>query len=387
VLPPKVHVIVKATRLCNLRCTYCNYWREGPNQIMRFRLLAQLMRDAVADPGVRDVEFIWHGGEPTLLPVGFYRKALWLQEQFRQPGQVIRNRMQTNATRIPPEFLEMWRRYRFIVGVSLDGPPEIHDRRRIDKVGRPTSAAVRAGLVQLREAGIDPRILMVCDRTVVGAGAPRVLEHLLEIGVTRVGLLNVVPDWNAGDEPGDAYLPFPDYLRFLDEMFHLWWPQHRDAIVLRELATLAGQIAGREPALCNFQGGCFGRIFTVEPTGEVAACDRFVGDPVHQYGTLGGLERRTLQDLVRGPMLAQMSAANDAEVARLTSCEWFAVCIGGCPHDRELVDRYEREVPDGCCGLAPLLASMRDHMVATGSMPSADDRRIPVALTRRSTGP
>ena len=110
-LRPFTVMIMKATRLCNLRCTYCNQWRDGPNQIMGFEVLARATRDVLRAPGVRRVEFVWHGGEATLLPIAFYRKALWLQEQFRTPGQSVNNVMQTNATRVSDAWLEFWKRY------------------------------------------------------------------------------------------------------------------------------------------------------------------------------------------------------------------------------------------------------------------------------------
>ena len=80
-------VIMKATRLCNLRCTYCHSWRSGPNQKMTFDVLAHSIHGALRDPSVGYVDFVWHGGEVTVLPVEFYRKALWLQERFRRPDR------------------------------------------------------------------------------------------------------------------------------------------------------------------------------------------------------------------------------------------------------------------------------------------------------------
>src|SRR4029077_20302558 len=92
-----VTMIMKATRLCNLRCTYCHSWREGPNETMTFPVLARATRDALRDPSARSIDFVWHGGEATLLPLSFYRKALWLQQRFRRPGQSVHNNLQTNA--------------------------------------------------------------------------------------------------------------------------------------------------------------------------------------------------------------------------------------------------------------------------------------------------
>lgn len=139
-------IIVKATRLCNLRCTYCHSWSGDPGNKMSFEVLARAIRDGLRAPNVRNVNFVWHGGEVTLLPLSFYRKAVWLQEQFRRRGQIVTNTVQTNGTRLSREWLTFLRLYEFKIGVSLDGPPELHDRRRLDIAGRPTSERVRKSL-------------------------------------------------------------------------------------------------------------------------------------------------------------------------------------------------------------------------------------------------
>ncbi len=369
-LRPVVSVVMKGTRLCNLRCTYCNYWREGPNQVMRFPVLARAIRDVLASPRTVNVEFVWHGGEPTLLPIAFYRKALWLQQQFRRPGQVIKNRVQTNATRLSDDWIAFWQRYRFIVGVSLDGPPEVHDRRRVDRRGRPTAARVRAGLDRLQQAGLDPRLYIVIDDAVIEAGAARILDYLLEIGAQRVGLLNAVPAYTAPDAPlAGTYLPWPRYLAFLTELFRLWWPRYVDRIIFRELADLAGQLAGRPPLVCNFAGDCFGNVFTIEPTGEISACDRFLDDPNYLFGNL---LRMRLGDVEMSPRMAAIRAATRAHVDGSRACPWFAVCHGGCPHDRGLGAQHVPGFPTDCCGLAPLLAEMAAVLHATGVPPAQE---------------
>lgn len=350
---PTLVVVMKATRLCNLRCTYCHFWRSGPNQVMSFPVLARAVRDALRAPGVRHVEFVWHGGEVTLLPTAFYRKALWLQEQFRAPEQTVSNAVQTNGTHLTDEWLDFLRRYSIDVGVSLDGPPEVHDRRRVDIAGRPTAARVREGLARLRAAGIEPGVLLVVDEDIIAAGAERVLTYLLEIGADAVGLINVVPE-NAPDGPG-AYLPWQRYVEFLREVFRVWWAAHAERIIPRELADLVGQLVGRGPSTCLFAGDCFGGYLTIEPTGEISACDKYIDDRDYAFGSVvkGNLAQVAVSD-----RLAAVRDANAREVERLRGCPWFRVCHGGCPHDRRL-NTWRTVGYDGhCCGLEPLLADM-----------------------------
>ncbi len=128
-------LVVKGTRHCNLRCTYCHDWSDQPDATMSFDTLAALTAGALRDPAHSSVEFVWHGGETTLLPIEWYRRAMVLQARFRRPGQAIRNSLQTNATRLNDEWGRFLRDNHFTVGVSLDGPPEIHDQTRVDAAG------------------------------------------------------------------------------------------------------------------------------------------------------------------------------------------------------------------------------------------------------------
>lgn len=354
-LPRTVALIMKGTRLCNLRCTYCRSWAEGPDQSMPFDVLARSTQSACAAPGVDHVEFIWHGGETTLRPISFYQKAVWLQERFRRPNQRIANQLQTNGTNLSPDWLAFLKRYRFGVGVSLDGPPEVHDLRRLDVKGRPTSARVRQGIEQLQAYGIGFDIKMVLDDAVIALGAQRILDYLLEIGVREVALLNVVPEGDPDRKlPGD-YLEFQRYVGFLRELFQIWWPTHAEQITFREISDLITRLQGNRGGFCVFDENCMGGVFTIEPMGDIAACDRFQGDPSFNFGNILTSE---LANVATTPNLAKAHTETAADMDTTSRCRWFGICHGGCPHDRYV--RIHRGVSRGekCCGWAPLLTEI-----------------------------
>jgi uncharacterized protein len=352
-------VIIKATRLCNLRCTYCHSWKEGPGQVMGFPVLARTIRDAVCDASVRYVDFVWHGGEVTLLPPEYYRRALWLQEQFRRPGQIIKNTIQTNGTRFTDEWLAFICDYGIGVGVSLDGPPEIHDRRRLDVAGRPTAARVHEGLKRLRSAGITQvGVLMVVDEDVCNSAA-LLLDYLLEVGLDRVSLLNVIPPNTIEVPKRGQYLPVSRFVRFLEELFHLWWPKYHSRLRIRELDDLITKLTGGPPNLCVFAGGCFGGYLTVEPTGEVSACDKYIGDHAYSFGNVLSM---TLAEIQTSRQMSALQAENAAAVDRMRACPWFAVCQGGCPHDRYTGKRLFSGFYERCCGFSSLLSEMANTL-------------------------
>jgi uncharacterized protein len=349
-------VILKATRLCNLRCSYCHFWSADPNSNMPFEVLARAIRDALQTPGIKTVDFVWHGGETTLLPLSLYRKAIWLQQHFRQPGQTITNSLQTNGTRLTPEWINFLRQYDFKLGVSLDGPPDLHDRRRVDAAGKPTSKRVQETIAELHANGLQFGVLMVVDEDVVKLGPERLLTYFLEIGVERVGLLNVIPANTPSEEfRGETYIPWRKFVDFLIELFRVWWPTYADRISFRELSDLIGKVQGSKPATCFFAGNCMGHYLTIEPSGDVFACDKFIGDESFHFGNL---LRENLAAMSLSPSLATVRAETATAIDLTRKCHWFRVCQGGCPHDRYLRRRYNRFQDESCCGLAPLLSDI-----------------------------
>jgi uncharacterized protein len=304
------------------------------------------------------VDFVWHGGEATLRPVSFYRKALWLQQRFRQPGQKIVNSLQTNGTHLTQEWLEFVKRYDFNVGVSLDGPPEIHDCRRVDVAGRPTSEKVREGLAKLAAHGVKHGVIVVVDEEIIALGAKRLLAYLLELGVSHVALLNVVPEGDplqASRE--DPFLEFPRYIDFLRDLFHLWWSSCADRIAFREISDLLRKVRGERGRYCVYDGNCMGGYFTIEPMGEISACDKFQGDGRFRFGHVLEMD---LADISASPELLQVHAATDGDIDGTRQCHWFNVCQGGCPHDRYVRRRRNVSHDERCCGLAPLLSDIAE---------------------------
>jgi len=353
-------VIMKTTRLCNLRCVYCNSWRDGPNQVMPFETLVKLIRDMQLSPGLKHVTYVWHGGEPTLLSTRYYEKIIWLQEQFRQCGQKIENSMQTNATSISDEWVNFIKKYEISVGVSLDGPPEINDKSRLDKSNKPTSHLIRKGILKFQKANIKFGVLMVIDNEVIKVGARRILEYLDEIGVQALALLNAIPENTPiGENISGTYLPWENYVEFLREMFKLWWDKYKHKIDIREISSLVKSVKDDlSPALCYFAGNCMGQYLTVEPNGDVNACDKYVGDKEYLFGNIFNYN-------LMSELLANSTNLKKAKKELLLGneknkkCSWYKICRGSCPHDRRLNERIQPTAFKSCCGLAPLLEEIK----------------------------
>jgi uncharacterized protein len=369
-----VGLIVKATRLCNLRCAYCHEWRTGRDRRMSFRVLAATVAAALRDPGHDSVEFIWHGGEPTVLPRSFYEKAVYLQARLRRPGQRIRNALQTNATRVDGAWARFLRDNEFEVSVSLDGPPAIHDAQRRYASGRPSYDDVRRGIEVLQAHGLSVSVLMVVDRDVLELGADAVFDFFLENGITSYGLLAAkptnLPDARPGT-PAPHYVTPAEMTSFLIDVFDRWAAHGDSTIHIRELESVLRRVNGSSSSVCTLAGGCFGRYYLVETNGDVAHCDLFAGDPAY---TLGNVGSDTFADLRASPTLHALRRANATALTSLRTCPEFDVCNGWCPHERYLAYRHDPAFDAACCGLSPLITHVRGWVERR--------RAEPVAATR-----
>ncbi len=186
-------IIAKVTRGCNLRCTYCLDTHSNRTAIMSFEVLANTVGWALKGSRRRTVNFIWHGGEPTLLPRSFYRKALLLEAKFVEHDQRVSNQIQTNATRINPAWAKFLRQFDFSVGVSLDGPAPVHDTYRISRTAHGSFRDATNGVEMLRKHEIPVCVLAVVTDKTLELGADRFLDFFLESNINNLALNAVMP--------------------------------------------------------------------------------------------------------------------------------------------------------------------------------------------------
>src|SRR3954470_5287405 len=164
--PKAFHVMAKPTgAICNLDCEYCFFLsKEMLYPGSRFRMAEELQETYIrqllqAHAGVPEVIVAWQGGEPTMMGLDFFRRSIELQRQYAQPGQRILNTLQTNGTLLDDEWGEFLKEHDFLVGISIDGPPEMHDAYRVDKGGKPTFTRVLTGLDVLKRHKVDWNVL------------------------------------------------------------------------------------------------------------------------------------------------------------------------------------------------------------------------------------
>lgn len=351
----QIFVVMKATRLCNLRCTYCNYWREGPNQVMSLEMLEKATRDALSLPWVERVDFVWHGGETTLLPMSFFEKAMELQTRYKG-NRVVTNSIQTNATKLDDAWIEFFKKNEFSVGVSIDPPPERHAKYRITKSGADSWKETLAGLRRLEKSGINHGCLVVVNADLMSYGAEKFLACLDEHGITKVALLNVIPE-NSAPKAGTAnYLDWDRFVDFMIELYRLWDGKYRDRLKLREIQSLEGNVRKQKPTSCVFAGNCMGQFLTVEPSGQVSACDKYVDEKQYIFGDIS---KEPLSAILSGERLAKVQSEYFQQQDALEKCKYYDYCNGGCPHDQHLRSKLSGGETINCCGLSRLIDVMR----------------------------
>jgi uncharacterized protein len=375
-------LVVKATRLCNLRCSYCHDWRVGPDQTMSTPVLASMTRAALADMQHDAVHFVWHGGEATMLPLGFFRQALTAQAMHQRPGQVVRNTIQSNGTRITPAWARFLKANDFRVGVSLDGPPEVHDRERRYAGGGGSMADVISGMRVLRDHGVPFHVLMVVGDATLALGADSVFDFFVQHGIDRYGFNAVTPVNQPDAAPGTPTVDYVDPRRMTEFLIGIddRWRAHGDPLIwIRELEAIRRRVRGDAPGYCKLAGGCLGRYYIVEPNGDTAHCDLFLGDPAYE---LGNVTRDGFAAMRASATMAALVARRGDELDAMRSCAEFTTCNGWCPHERYLAARHDPRTSAGCCGLANLIGHIRAR--ETGAVPTRPrPLGVPVTLGAR----
>lgn len=352
------HLLAKPTgAVCNLDCDYCFFLsKEMLYPGSRFRMADDVLEAYLhqlidAHAGMPEVTIAWQGGEPTLMGLDFFRRSVEIVRARLEPGQQALHTIQTNGTLLDAEWAEFFREHDVLVGVSIDGPREIHDAFRVTKGGRGSFDRVMAGLQCLRDAGVEWNALT----TIHAANAGRGLDvyRFLRDGcgarfVQFIPIIERVPEaapdgavpWSSWrDRPlyvqsGDAVtgrsVTGEQYGRFLIDVFEEWVRRDVGDVFVQMFDVALANWAGEPPALCIHSETC-GRALALEHTGDLYACDHFVEPDF----LLGNIAERTLAEMVASPEQVAFGAAKRDTLPRYClDCDVRFACHGGCPKDR-----------------------------------------------------
>ena len=338
--PGDLQLLIKpVSGRCNLACGYCFYRRVQEKlypeaDVMSGEVLTEMIRQYLS-MGLGGSSFSWQGGEPTLAGLEFFKEAMRLMMKHGRGGQVVANSLQTNGILLDDRWADFLARYRFLVGVSVDGPPDLHNRHRGNSFDRAMKGARTA-----MKLGVEVNVLACVSREAEGR-ARETYEFLKEQGFGHVQFIPIV-EFVGGDTIRLSSCPpeiSPESCRpegygdFLIELFEVWKADESRACIrlFDSLIELAG--TGRSP-FCIFAPRC-GSYIVVEASGDLYPCDFFVREELK----IGNLFETPIPEARSTEVARAFAKIKTVRPERCRECEWWRICRGGCLKEREAARR------------------------------------------------
>jgi serine-type anaerobic sulfatase-maturating enzyme len=332
---------------CNLRCRYCYYIDK--NELYSGRALHRMTDKILEKYIIQHVEastdkvvfFSWHGGEPTLAGMDFYKKAVAIQKKHIPDGYRIINGIQTNGTLLDDKWCRFFSKENFLVGISIDGPQELHDKYRITANGGPTFTQVLHGYNLLRKYKVTTEILCVLNS--FNSGQPlRVYNFFKELGAEYMTFLPLVEQQSdsASGVTSASVNPL-EYGNFLIKVFDEWVAGDIGKVKIQVFEEAARTAFRQEHTLCIFKVNC-GGVPVIEHNGDFYSCDHFV-DKKHLLGNICDISLAELLDSPEQKAFGQVKSSTLPRFCR--ECDVLEMCNGECPRNRFI------KTPDGEYGL------------------------------------
>lgn len=316
---------------CNIACDYC-YYRTCHGDVARHRIDHALLEHTIreymqASNGA--AAFAWQGGEPLLAGLPFFERVVALQAKHALCNTVIANALQTNGMLLDDAWARFFRRYNFLVGVSVDGPQQMHDAHRVTATGKGTHALVMRKIDHLRRREVDFNILTVLHEGNVG----RARELMAFYERERFGYVQFIPGMDFVAQSPQAVpryrITAEQYGAFLCEAFDIWYGAGAPRMSIRLFDDLLSVHAGRQAGSCKHQRTC-SRTLVLESNGDAYPCDFYMSESWR----LGNVATETPAALVRRPKYLQFFALKERLPPSCRRCEYLDFCHGGCPRDR-----------------------------------------------------
>lgn len=343
-----LYVMLKpAGAMCNLACEYCYYlekshmYNEGPKTLMSDSLLEHFVKQYIESQTTPNVLFLWHGGETMMRPLSFYQKALELQKKYAR-GRTIDNAFQTNGTMLTDEWCRFFKENNWLVGVSIDGPKEVHNAYRQNRLGQPSFDQVMRGINLLSKHGVKWNAMAVVND--LNVKHPQEFYRFFKsIGCRYIQFTPIVERFATHEDGRHLATPNQndcqlahfsvtpeDWGNFLCTIFDEWVRNDVGKYFIQIFdATLANWV-GVDPGLCTMARNC-GHAGVMEFNGDVYSCDHFV---FPEY-KLGNIRQNTLLEMMYSERQLEFGRMKQGSLpGQCRKCDYLFACNGGCPKDR-----------------------------------------------------
>ena len=334
-MPPLSILVKPASSACNLRCGYCFYANEASlRTVPNYGLMATEVSRALIEKAVTaaegSVSFLFQGGEPTLAGLDFYRDFAAHVEKTAPPGLTVQYSIQTNGTLLDEAWCGFLRENRFLVGLSLDGSRECHDRFRKDGAGKGTYHRVLRAARLLERTGVEYNVLTVVTGY-LAKHIQSVFGALCKGGFRFQQYIPCLDPLEAARGGQDFSLSPRQYEAFLKTLFDLWYQELKRGRYwsIRYFDNLVWMLGGQAPEQCSMRG-CCGLQYLIEADGGVYPCD-FYG--LDQY-RLGNILQNSWVELDRARDQLGFIQASERLPEECGGCQWYPLCRNGCRRDR-----------------------------------------------------
>jgi uncharacterized protein len=331
-------LIKPASAVCNLDCAYCFYldreadpYKALPARRMTSETLERLV-DTYLFYSYPNSVFAFQGGEPTLAGPAFFEKLVELQKQYGRDGQSVSNALQTNGILIDDRWCQIFHEYNWLIGISIDGPEELHDLYRFNKQGKGTWKKVMQGMETMKKNKVEFNVLCVLSQANVEK-PKEVYRFFRGLGIDYIQYIPL-SEFDAEGNPLPFTITPEQYGKFLVETFDLWWPERRK-VRIRYFDNIAEALAGQRPGNCTMHETCDSYV-VVEYNGDIYPCDFFV----ESGWKLGNINLDSWVEIARRQQRYSFAAKKTLAHPVCQVCEWQSICHGGCPKHRH--DRYRR---------------------------------------------
>ncbi len=343
--PSHFHLMAKPTgAICNLACSYCFFLDKellypGSTFRMSDEMLENYIRQLIEGHRSPEVMVTWQGGEPTLMGLEFFRRAMEFENRYRRPGMTFVNTMQTNGTLLNDEWCEFFKEHNFLIGISIDGPRELHDAYRVNKGGAGTFDQVMRGLRLLQKHQVDYNVLTTVNR--INADYPLEVYrfHRDEAGADWIQLIPVVERldpqglslYQEGTAVSERSVQPEQFGRFLTAIFDEWVMNDVGKVFVTTFEAAASNWMGLPSSgVCVFNKTC-GSALALEHNGDLYSCDHFV-EPNYR---LGNIAVNDLIELVASDRQQKFGQDKfDTLPQQCLDCQVRFACHGECPKNR-----------------------------------------------------
>ncbi len=371
-------LIKPASADCNLRCEYCFYlekcglYPDDSRHRMSDEVLEQTIKSYLASEQPT-YSFGWQGGEPTLMGLEFFQKVVRFQQEHGRPGVSVANGLQTNATLIDEEMARHFSTYSFLMGCSLDGPAEIHDKYRLNVRGKPSHDSVLKGIEILKRNRVEFNILVLVSQSNV-RHAREIYRYLVDKGFYYQQYIPCVEF----DEKGEL-LPFAidgrEWGDFLCELFDEWYAKDAFTVSIRHFDSILHKMVDGVNNVCTLGRNCC-QYFVVEYNGDIYPCDFFVEKPLKLGNVMDTTWEETLDSKIYREFGARKSLWNKA----CEKCDCLDLCSGDCLKHRTYAGNPPHYLSSLCSGWKQFIRHTRQPFRALtgeiGKRRMEEERRL-----------